>query len=142
MQISSVTEQVGRLTSSVVERGGIMAERTEREADVETVAATDTESGSSLIPKVFNRLNELSVVKSMCEQVSGVYERTRERNRATQLGLGAAEVSVKTALHTTRLVYSALPSTGFTGKLKEELEEKGKPVWFVLTVFSFTFKET
>ena len=99
------------------------AEMTEKE-NVETVAATDTKT-TSLIPNFFNRLNELPIVKSMCEQVSGAYERTRERNIATQLGFGAAEVTFKTVLLTTRLTYSVLSSTGFTGKLKEGFEEKG-----------------
>ena len=99
------------------------AERTGKE-NVDTVAAIDTKR-TSLIPKFFNRLNELPIVKSMCVQVSDAYERTRERNIATQLGFGAAEVSFKTALLTTRLVYCVLSSTGFTEKLKEGFEEKG-----------------
>jgi len=87
-------------------------------------AVAEIKRSSLQMPRVVNRLNQLPIVNSLCEQVSGIYERTREKNVATQLGFSAAEVAMKAAAVTTRLAYSTLPSSGFAGKLKDGFEEK------------------
>lgn len=103
-----------------------MEETMAESEEVKHVAVTESKSPSVQMPRVLNRLNELPIVNALCEQVSDIYERTRDRNLATQLGFSVAEVTVKAAVVTTRLTYSNLPSSGFVGKLKEGFEEKGK----------------
>lgn len=100
----------------------------EEKGDVKDVAVKDIEISPSERRKFVVRLYELPIVNSLCERVSGVYGQTRERNAVVQFGIAAAEVTFKTALVTTQLVYSSLPSTGLVGDIKDNLEEKGKLV--------------
>ena len=70
--------------------------------------------------RVLNRLVEISLVKSLYEQVTDIYGRTKDKNFVTKLGFGAVEISAKAALSTTKLGYAVLPSL-----LKRGFEEKG-----------------
>ncbi|XP_068739709.1 nucleolar protein 58-like isoform X2 [Montipora capricornis] len=97
-----------------------MAAETEPEGG--TVAKTET---SSLhFGKVLNRLYEVPVVNTVCKRVSGAYRCTRDSIKPIQFGFRAAEVTVKTAMVTTQRVYSALPTTGLLGHLKDGFETK------------------
>lgn len=77
-------------------------------------------------PRLFSRLFELPIVKSTCEQVSDMYERTKEKSLVSMAGLSAAEVSIKAVLVAAKVTYTALPSSGLVGKFKDSFEEKGK----------------
>ena len=96
--------------------------------DVKDVAVKDIKISPSKRRKFVVRLYELPIVNSLCERVSGVYGQTRERNVVVHFGIAAAEVTFKTALVTTQMVYSSLPSTGLVGDIKDSFEEKGKLV--------------
>ena len=96
--------------------------------EIEEVAVSEIKRSSLQVPRVLNRLNELPIVNSLCEKASDIYERTRERNVATQLGFSAAEVTAKAFMVITRFTYSNIPQSGLVGKLKEGFEEKGKRV--------------
>ena len=80
------------------------------------------------MPRVLSHLVELPIVKSACEQVSDMYERTKEKSLVSMVGFSAAEVSLKAVLVAAKVTYTALPSSGMVGKLKDSFEEKGKPL--------------
>lgn len=78
------------------------------------------------MPQVFNRLVQLPIVKSTCEKVSEMYERTKEYSLVSMVGLSAAEVSINAVVVAAKVTYTSLPSSGVMGKVKEGFEEKGK----------------
>ena len=79
------------------------------------------------MPKVFNRLVELPIVKSTYGRVSGVYYLAKEKSTVAMIGLSATEVSLKAVGAAVKVTYTALPSSGFVGRLKLSFEKKGKP---------------
>lgn len=93
------------------------------------VCVNETRRSPLQMPRLFDRLVELPIVKSACEQVSDMYERTKEKSLVSMVGFSAAEVSIKAVLVAAKVTYTALPSTGLVGKLKDSFEEKGKLFW-------------
>lgn len=91
----------------------------------------ETNKAPLQIPQVFNRLVQLPIVKSTCEKVSGMYERTKEYSLFSMVGLSAAEVSINAVVVAAKVTYTSLPSSGVMGKVKEGFEEKGKSVRWV-----------
>ena len=79
------------------------------------------------MPRIFNRLVELPIVKSTCGRVSGIYDLAKEKSVIANVGLRATEVSLKAVGTAVRVTYTALPSSGFVGSLKGGFEERGKP---------------
>ncbi|PFX34893.1 hypothetical protein AWC38_SpisGene133 [Stylophora pistillata] len=84
----------------------------------------ETKKSPLQIPQVFNRLVQLPIVKSTCEKVSGMYERTKEYSLLSMVGLSAAEVSINAVMVAAKVTYTSLPSSGVMGKVKEGFEEK------------------
>ena len=78
------------------------------------------------MPRVFSRLVGLPIVKSTCEQVSDLYGRTKDKSLVFMFGFSAAEVYMNAVVVAAKLTYTALPSSGLMGKLKDTFEEKGK----------------
>lgn len=86
----------------------------------------ETKRSPLQMPQVFNRLVQLPIVKSTCEKVSEMYERTKEYSLVSMVGLSAAEVSINAVVVAAKVTYTSLPSSGVMGKVKEGFEEKGK----------------
>ena len=79
------------------------------------------------MPRVFNRLVELPIVKSTYGRISGVYDLAKEKSKVAMIGLSVTEVSLKAVGAAVKVTYTALPSSGFVGSLKLIFEKKGKP---------------
>ena len=86
----------------------------------------ETKRSPLQMPQVFNRLVQLPIVKSTCEKVSEMYERTKEYSLVSMVGLSAAEVSINAVVVAAKVTYTSLPSSGVMGKVREGFEEKGK----------------
>lgn len=84
----------------------------------------ETKRSPLQMPQVFNRLVQLPIVKSTCEKVSEMYERTKEYSLVSMVGLSAAEVSINAVVVAAKVTYTSLPSSGVMGKVKEGFEEK------------------
>lgn len=80
------------------------------------------------MPRVFNRLVELPIVKSTCGRVTGIYDLAKEKSKVAMIGLSATEVSLKAVGAAVKVTYTALPSSGLVGSLKGSFEKKGKPL--------------
>ena len=79
------------------------------------------------MPRVFNRLVELPIIKSTCGRVSGIYDFAKEKSTVAMIGLSVTEVSLKAVGAAVKVTYTALPSSGLVGFLKGSFEKKGKP---------------
>ena len=79
------------------------------------------------MPRVFNRLVELPIIKSTCGHVSGIYDLAKEKSTVAMIGLSVTEVSLKAVGAAVKVTYTALPSSGLVGCLKGSFEKKGKP---------------
>ncbi|XP_020621637.1 uncharacterized protein LOC110059275 [Orbicella faveolata] len=76
------------------------------------------------MPRVFNRLVELPIVKSTCGRVTGIYDLAKEKSKVAMIGLSATEVSLKAVGAAVKVTYTALPSSGLVGSLKGSFEKK------------------
>ena len=79
------------------------------------------------MPRVFNRLVELPIVKSTCERASNIYDFAKEKSWVAKVGLGATEGSLKAVGSAVKVTYTAFPSSGLLGSLKGGFEDGGKP---------------
>lgn len=119
----------------------------ESEESKEAVCVNENRKSTLLMPRFLSRLTQLPIVKSACEQMSDMYERTKEKNLVSMVGFSAAEVSMNAVVVAAKITYTALPSSGVLGKMKEGLEEKGKPLmigfsnsskrWSTFKIFKF-----
>lgn len=119
----------------------------ESEESKEAVCVNENRKSTLLMPRFLSRLAQLPIVKSACEQMSDMYERTKEKNLVSMVGFSAAEVSMNAVVVAAKITYTALPSSGVLGKMKEGLEEKGKPLmigfsssskmWSTFKIFKF-----
>ena len=99
----------------------------EGEAESKHVPESEIIRSPLQMPRVFNRLVELPIIKSTCGRVSGMYDYAKENSKVAMIGLSATEVSLKAVGAVVKVTYTSLPSSGLVGSLKGGFEDRGKP---------------
>lgn len=91
-----------------------------REVSEGSESSTKSDEGG-----IFKRLVEIPMINSAWSMASSSYSKVKDTNAMAKLGLSLAELSIQTAVKTTKFAYDNVPKPEIVEKMSDEVGKKG-----------------